>query len=180
MAELVPNPHRQKQNYWAQLYELKTACAYMRRYRAYLNGWVTSIDTIKAVASSASIAAWALWREHAFIWASIIAASQVLEALKDVFPMTKKLKAASEHTIQLESLFIDAQVEWENIFTGHYADDEIMGRWHKLMKLQHDAETKNFPNGLPFRPVDFSEAEAEARDYFRRVAGVQKYEEGGV
>ncbi len=152
----------------------------MRRYRAYLSGWVTSVDTIKAVASSASIAAWAVWKEHAFIWAAIIAISQVVEALKDVFPMTKKLKAASEHTIQLESLFIDAQLEWENIFTGRYTDDEIMNRWHKLMKLQHDAETKNFPNGLPFRQFDFNEAEIETEAYFKRVADVQKYGEGGA
>jgi len=150
----------------------------MRRYRAYLSGWVTGMDTIKAVASSASIAAWALWKEHAFTWATIIAVSQVLEAIKDVFPMTKTLKAASQHTTQLESLFIDAQLEWENIFTGHYTDDEIMSRWHKLMKLQHDAEAKNFPNGLPFRQVDFSQAETETENYFKRVADVQKYEQG--
>ncbi len=113
---------------------------------------------IKAIASSASIAAWALWKEHAFIWAAIIAVSQVIEALKDVFPMTKELKAASELVNQIESLCIDTQLEWENIFTGRYTDDEIMNRWHKLMKLQHDAETKNFPNGLRVRKADFKAA----------------------
>ncbi len=84
--------------------------------------------------------------------------SQVIEALKDVFPMTKELKAASELVNQIESLCIDTQLEWENIFTGRYTDDEIMNRWHKLMKLQHDAETKNFPNGLRVRKADFKAA----------------------
>jgi hypothetical protein len=55
-----------------------------------------------------------------------------------------------------------------------------MKRWHTLMKLQHDAETKNFPNGLPFRQSDFNEAETETEDYFKRVADVQKYGEGGA
>ena len=174
MGESVPNPHRQQQLYWAQLYELKAACVYIRRYRGYLSKWVTTTGTIRAIASSASIAAWVIWKEHAFIWAAIIAVSQVLDAVKDVFPMTKRHKAASDHVHQLESLFIDAQLEWENIFSGHYTDDEIMHRRHQLMKLQHDAEVKNFPDGLPERPSDFSGAESETEAYFKRLSDMQK------
>jgi hypothetical protein len=135
MSEIATNPHRQQQLYFAQMLELKVATVYIKRYRDYLSKWVTGIGTIRAIASSGSIAAWALWKEYAFVWAAIIAVSQVLDALKDVFPTTKKHKAASEHTNQLESLFIDAQLEWENIFVGRYTDDEMMNRRHKLMKL---------------------------------------------
>jgi hypothetical protein len=111
----------------------------------------------------------AIWHEYAFVWGAIIALSQVLDALKDVFPVTKRHKAASEHVNQLESLFIDAQLEWEDIFNGHYPDDEIASRRHKLMKLQHDAEAKNFPDGLPERKSDFAAAEAEAKLYFEKT-----------
>lgn len=102
----------------------------------------------------------------------IIAASQVTDALKDVFPFTKKHKAASAHAITLGSLFIDAQLEWENIFSGRYTDDEIMKRRHKLMKLQHDAERVSFPDGLATQESLFAEAQKEAADYFRTTYGV--------
>ena len=128
--------------------ELKVAASYIRHYRDYLGKWVTGLGTLRAIASSGSIAAWALWKEYAFVWGTIIAASQVVDALKDVFPFTKKHKAASEHTITLGSIFIDAQLEWENIFSGRYTDDQIMNRRHELMKLQHDAERNSFPDGL--------------------------------
>jgi hypothetical protein len=39
-------------------------------------------------------------------------------------------------------MFIDALLEWENIFSGKYSDEQISNRRHKLMKLQHDAERK--------------------------------------
>ena len=87
------------------------AACYIRRYRDYLGKRVTVLGTLRAIASSGSIAAWALWKEYAFVWGAIIAASQVADALRDVFPFTKKHKAASTHTITLSSIFIDAQLE---------------------------------------------------------------------
>jgi|tagenome__1003787_1003787.scaffolds.fasta_scaffold20084252_2 hypothetical protein len=159
--------HRQQQLYWNQIVELKVAASYIRRYRDHLGRWVAGVGTVRAIASSGSIAAWALWKEHAFIWAAIIAASQVADALKDVFPFTKKQKAASVHATALSSMFIDAQLEWENIFSGKCTDAEITQRRHKLMKLQHDAECSNFPDGLAVNDPLFSEAQQEAKEYFR-------------
>ncbi len=115
--------------------DLKVASAYIRGYRDHLGKWATALGTVKAVASSGGIAAWVIWREYAFVRCAIIAASQVADGLKDVFPFSKKHKAASEHTITLNGLFIDAQLEWESIFSGRYTDDEIVKRRHKLMKL---------------------------------------------
>ena len=173
MSELATNPHRQQQLYWAQMIELKVAASYIRLYRDYLGKWVTGLGTLRAIASSSSIAAWALWKDYAFVWAAIIAAAQVLDALKDVFPFTKKHKAASAHTITLGGIFIDAQLEWENIFSGRYTDDQIMNRRHKLMKLQHDAERTSFPDGLATKDTLFAKAQQEAKDYFAATYGVK-------
>lgn len=151
---------------------LKIAAGYIRRYRDDLGRWVTGLGTVKAIASSGSIAAWAIWREYAFVWGAIIAASQVVDALKDVFPFTKTHKAASEHAITLGSIFIDAQLEWENIFSGRYTDEQIADRQHKLRKLQHDAERHNFPSGLATKIALFKEAEVEAQEYFVSMYGV--------
>jgi hypothetical protein len=153
--------------------ELKVAAGYIRRYRDDLSRWVTGLGTVKAIASSGSIAAWAIWREYAFVWGAIIAVSQVVDALKEVFPFTKTHKAASEHTIALDSIFIDAQLEWENIFSGRYTDEQIANRQHKLRKLQHDAERHSFPNGLLTKAALFREAEAEATAYFESMYNIK-------
>lgn len=72
----------------------------------------------------------------------------------------------------LGGIFIDAQLEWENIFSGLYTDDQIMNRRHKLMKLQHDAERTSFPEGLATRESLFSQAQQEAQDYFKATYSV--------
>ena len=152
--------------------ELKVAACYIRHYRDYLGKRVTALGTLRAIASSGSIAAWALWKEYAFVWGAIIAASQVVDALKDVFPFTKRHKAAIEHTITLASIFIDAQLEWENIFSGRYTDDQIMNLRHKLMKLQHEAERSSFPDGLATQDALFAESQKDAGEYFTATYGV--------
>jgi hypothetical protein len=169
----IPNPHRQQELYWRQLRRLKIAEAYMRLHRDRLARWVTRLDVLKAVASSGGIAGWVIWRNYAFIWAAIIAAAQLADALKDVFPFSRLHKAASEHTSILNGLFIDAQLEWENVFSGRYSDEETMKRRHKLMKLQLEAERKNFPGGLATNPALVALAEQEAKDYLSATYGVE-------
>jgi len=139
MSENVPDLHRQQKLYWDQMFEVKVAASYIRLYRDSLDKWVTGLGAIKAIASSAGIAAWVIWKQYAFVWAAIIAASQVAVALKDVFTFAKKHKAASEHALVLAGLFIDVQLEWENIYSGRYSDEEIMKRLHQLRKLQFEA-----------------------------------------
>ena len=164
------NSHRQQQLYWNQMIELKVAAGYIRRYRDDLGRKVTLLGTLKAVASSGGIAAWAIWKEYAFVWGAIIAAAQLLDALKEVFPFSKIHKAASEHAIVLNSMLIDALLEWEGIFSGRYTDDQIMKQRHKLMKLQHDAERKTFPRGLAVKKALFDDAQREAKEYFDAMA----------
>jgi hypothetical protein len=152
---------------------LKADASYIRFYRDSQSRWVTGLGALKAIASSTGIAAWVVWREYAFVWAAIIAAAQVADALKDVFPFAKKHKAASEHTATLDSLFIDAQLEWENIFSGKYTDDEIKMRLHRLRKLQLDAETRNFPDGLAERKALLARAKEAANTLFLATYGGQ-------
>jgi len=73
----------------------------------------------------------------------------------------------------LDSLFIDAQLEWENIYAGRFSDIEIMNRRHKLMKLQHDLEAKNFPDGLATNRPMFELAQTEAETYFKTTYDVE-------
>jgi hypothetical protein len=173
MGENDEGLHRQQALYWAKMVELKVAASYICRYRDYLGKWVAGVGTVRAIASSSSIAAWAVWKEYAFIWGLIIAVSQVLDALKEVFPFTKRYKAASGHSVALDSLFIDAQLEWEGIFSGRYTNEQIVSRLHKLRKLQHDAEVRSFSNGLPIREELFRQAQEEARAFFVSTYGVE-------
>jgi hypothetical protein len=74
----------------------------------------------------------------------------------------------------LDYLFNDVQLEWENIFSGRYSDEEIMKLRHKLGKLQLDALQHNFPDGLGGATIDYllEQAKQEAEDFFAATYGV--------
>ena len=169
---------RQQRLYWNKMLDLRTAADYIRLYRDYAGRWVTAIATLRAVASSTSIAGWAIWHQYAFIWGCIIAVSQIVDALRDVFPMTKRHRAASEYAIALEALFIAAQLEWENILTGRYDADEVLRRLHALRSAHHTAESKSFADGQPRHRRLFGEAEQETATFIWKTYGVKSGERG--
>jgi len=166
MVEDAPSIVRQQEFYWREMTELKISAFYMCRYRDHLAQRVAALGTIRAIASSVSIAAWAIWKQYAFLWGLVIATAQVADALRDVFPFAKTHKAASEHVIALNEFFINAQLEWEQIRSRRYGGDQIMNKLHKLRMLRHEAERLSFPNGLPSKPSLSAKAQEDAKKYF--------------
>jgi hypothetical protein len=139
---------RQALLYWRQLGQLKAACICMRLYRNQLGRRVRAVEIVKAVASSGGIAGWVIWKDVPFVWTAIIAAAQLLDALKSVFPFARQFKAAGDLTVALEVIYIDAEDEWERIYAGRLSNAEITKRRTQLRKLQLEAERKHFPEGF--------------------------------
>jgi hypothetical protein len=166
MAVSSPDPHRQQELYWDELVELKVRAIAIRRHRNYLDRWNTRINFVKAIASSASIAAWAIWQKYPLMWGAIIALSQVIEATKDVFPFSRRLKAAGELTVVLERLFIDAQFEWESVYSGRLDTSQVTEAWRHLQVAQLEAESNAFPSGFELSAREMDLAKGSARAYF--------------
>lgn len=164
--------HRQQELYLSEVLQLMVACEYLRRYRTILARRVTSFGTLRAIASSGAIAAWAVWRSYPMIWGGIIALSQVADALKDVFPFTARHNAANGLATSLEALLIETLYEAEGVYGGQFTNEEITDRRRKLMKLRHDAEVKHFPTSdLPERRDLLALADEAAIAYFDSIFG---------
>lgn len=162
--------HRQQDLYFNELFQLKVACEYMRRYRNRLSRWVRGFAAFRAIASSGAIATWAIVREYPLVWGGIIAAAQVSDVLKDVFPFAARQKAAADLAMALEGLLIEALYEWEGVFAGQLTDEEITERRRRLMQVRHNAEMKHFPAGdLPEPPDLLKLAESDAVTYFENM-----------
>jgi hypothetical protein len=168
--ETIGPGHRQQDLYFNELFQLKVRCEYTRLYRDELSKWVTGFAVLRAVASSGGIAGWVIWRQYAFVWGAIIAASQLADALKDVFPNISRQKAANDLLVGLKSLFIEAVFEWEGVFAAKFTNEEIIERRRKLMQLQHELDVKHFPTGnLPSRPDLLALAETETITYLEAM-----------
>lgn len=125
------------------------------------------VETIKAVSSSGAIAGWVVWRDLPLLWSAIIAGAQLLDALKGVFPFAKLHRAASDLTVAMEIIWIDADAEWTDIYAGRLTDTEINKRLQKLRRLVLEAENKHFPDGFEVDVKLAALAEQETKSYLR-------------
>ena len=160
---------RQPDLYWKQLQQLKAACICIRLYRNRLGKRGKAVEIVKAVASSGGIAGWVIWKDYPLVWSGIIAAAQFLDAVKAVFPFAKNHRAASDLTVAMELIYIDAEDEWESIFAGKLQPEAINKRRTKLRKLQLEAEKRHFPEGFEPDAKLIGLATDEANAYFALV-----------
>ncbi len=99
MSDEAEGPSREQQLYLRKFVALSVDVRYVSTYRDQLGQWVTAAATIRAVTSSASIGAWVVWKQYAFVWASLIAVSQVMDGLQEVFPLLQT-EAGPEQVVE--------------------------------------------------------------------------------
>src|SRR5262245_11244907 len=92
----------------------------------------------------------------------IIALAQVADATQNAMTFTARYRATSALSMTLDALFIDCQMEWEDVYAGRLDQAEIVRRRHAMMKRRTEAEAKNLPGGLPIKKKLFALAEADA------------------
>lgn len=116
---------RYQTKYWNRLVNLKFQINYYYQYCKQDAKYDTWIKGFLAVTSNGSIAAWAIWKELQFIWALLIAGSQLLNALKSVLPFEKRRKIIEEFCYHLEKLFLEIERDWFYVSNGNLCDEEI-------------------------------------------------------
>jgi hypothetical protein len=155
--------------YWVELVQLKVSCEYIRRYRNTLGTWMTRFAVIRAIVSLSALGTWAAVKSYPMVWGGIIAAAQVADALQHAIPFAARFRGTNALVVALDALLIDCMMEWEDIFAGRVDEGEIAKRRHTMMRLRHDADVKNLPNGLPVKMKLFKLAEADAAAYFQNT-----------
>ena len=153
--------------YWNLLKELKAQIAYLHGYASKDEWTDKALSIVMAIASSASIATWALWKEHQIVWACIIALSQVVTAIKPFLPYRKRLKAVSELNNQVQVIFLEAETIWYKVSEGLLTEEEIHEETVRLKGRILSAERTSL-NGivLPRKNKLKEGAESAADEYF--------------
>jgi hypothetical protein len=163
----VQTASAEQESYWQEFNQLKLDAIYVRDYRDSYAKWETRIATIRAITSSASIGAWAIWHQLAIVWATLIALSQVVDALRDVFPFQKKKRTLSAWTNALNRLFVDAQRDWDTISSGNCTDSKVSKLTHQLRQKMQRYEQTYIPDGLPRKEELFEAAQKEMVTFFQ-------------
>jgi hypothetical protein len=157
-----------QQKYWNQLKELKVHVFYLQIYAVKQQRNDHLINVFLAVTSSTSIAAWALWKEHQFIWALIIALSQVVTAIKPLLPYKKRMTALSSLADEISKLSLASERDWFSVAEGKWTEEQIHSKWADLKEKSLAAESKSLSGmALPKDKKALEQAEIETDLYLQ-------------
>lgn len=96
------------------------------------------INVFLAVASSGSIAAWAIWNVYPLLWGGIIALSQVVTVIKPYFPFYRHIKEINSKCSRLELLHIELEHLWYKVQHEKITEDECSDQFFSLKKQSVD------------------------------------------
>jgi hypothetical protein len=154
--------------YWQELYDLKSHSNYMEVYLNRTEHVNRLVNMWLAVASSSSIGAWVIWKEYAVVWAFIIAAAQVVNAVKPFLPYRARLRALSGLSHDLEELCIEAERRWFDVSQGVLVPEDINKLQYDIRLKKHKMYKKHLGGlALPEKESYLRLAEENADQHFR-------------
>lgn len=163
--------------YWDVFATIKRDAIYINRCHGSVEATDRWISIFSAVTSSAAIASWAVWSQYSFLWGVIIAASQVLNAVKPYLPYKARLKALSNFGPDLDALALTAETDWFKVSRGMLRDDEIYGLAMTLKKKSQQAQNKHCKGlSIPESKRHLAFANKEAETYMTGSIQESQYE----
>ncbi len=116
VAHAASSPFRNR--LWRQLANIKfkalyaCECARVSGKRARLSAFTL------AVISGSSVASWAIWQNHATIWATIIATGQVMQIAILYIPFLKNENEFLKASFEFETLYLKYEQLWYDLEDG--------------------------------------------------------------
>ena len=131
---------------WNNLAIVKFKSIYIGHLISKYQRYDLLINVFLAIATSGSIAAWAIWKEFPIIWASVIALSHVVNVIRPFFPYSRYTKILNDKYLLSQNLFLDYERVWYQIEKAKLTEDAIAEKYFELSKKQN--EVFNLDSGI--------------------------------
>ena len=154
-----------QEQYWKELYQLKTHIGFIELQLERAESIDRALKIILAIASSSSIGAWVIWNHLSWIWAGIIAVSQVVSAISPYLPYKNRIKAYSSLLHELEELMIQAEFKWHAIAEGKMTAKEVNEARFDIRATKQRSLKKYINTTIPTDGKLHDKAEASATAY---------------
>jgi hypothetical protein len=129
-----------KNTVWSNLANVKFKALYTYECSREADRYGRLTSAFLALASTSSVAAWAIWKEHPAIWGGIIGISQVMQVVKPYISIIGSDKDLLEMSFEYEQLFLEYEQLWYAVCSGSIADPAVTERIAELHKKSLDIE----------------------------------------
>lgn len=162
-----------RENIWNLLCDLK--------FKGFILGYLVdknqkrdrNINIFLAIASSTSIAAWAIWQKYPFLWSGIIATSQILTVIKPYIPYFKYAQELNKKSLTIDNINIEIEKLWFYLQSNKISED-VAAEEYFIIK-QKLTEILNFGDDTIFKVTKKMKNKANQRvkNYIKLNYGVE-------
>jgi hypothetical protein len=135
---------------------------FLRRYQT-MERWITCF---LAITSSAGIGGWAIWQKYGFVWGLIIAASQVVNAVRLHLPYSMRRSLLRSVLPELNQLSLEMEADFYKVRSGSLTEEQIHELTIQYMGRRDAIVARLDESALPESPSYLAKAEADAESYF--------------
>jgi hypothetical protein len=160
---MAESQSRNQINYWNLFYDLSVYFHYLQIYQERDQAILRYISIFTAVTSSSSIAAWAIWQNASWLWATIIALSQVLNVISSFLPYKQREKTLRLVLPQIHTLLLDCEDSYDEVSKGELTDKQIHRQTMAHKRQLSSLSDQLYNCGLPQRKSYLKKAEERAK-----------------
>ena len=142
-------PTDSQSQYWKLLEDAKYHEFYLEAFLRKYQAIERRIKYFLAITSSASIAGWAIWSKFSFVWAILIASSQLLNAIQHFLPYSERVKLINHALPKLNRLSLRIEDDFYHVKNGGLTDYEIHQVTIRFREEINEIETRLRDNLLP-------------------------------
>jgi hypothetical protein len=129
VGDFAPETERFRTQLWNNMANIKFKATYCYRCSRLANTITEWSSGFIALASSSSIAAWAIWQSMPQIWGAIVALSQILLLVKGLIPFLKNERALLEMSYSFEALYLEYEVLWNDYEAHEQNAKTVVGKF---------------------------------------------------
>lgn len=159
-----------QERFWRLLIQFKADSFYTAQYVARSERWDNGLNIFSALVASGSVSAWAVWQKLDWVWAALVAASQVLTVVKQYLPFKKRISPLRAVSFLYDDIFLKAESNWYAVSKGSLTEKEINDLIFSL-KTEHSKAWKKSVGNLTI-PISKSVQESSdllTADYFTQT-----------
>lgn len=131
------------------------------------------LNIILALASSSSVAAWAIWKEIPYVWGAIIALSQVIQTVKPYFPYSRYIRELNDKNKKLQAINLRLEMLFYEIDYGNVKDRDFSKEYFALKKEADEICFFNADSSFSFTESDEQKANQDTAHYLKQNYNVE-------
>lgn len=127
------------------------------------------LDILLAIVSNGSIAGWLIWSKAQFVWAALVALSQLITAIRPHLPFQKRSRSLESLNIELTELLLYMEDKLYDVSEGKLNSEEIHHLTLEMQRRKQRALTFYLASDpLPENTKRLAIAQQKAKNFFQQ------------